>query len=290
MRERKGHIFGIVFLLLCIVAVLPGQYARWAEDWRADREWGRAADQRMEDQKLALAAIGDASPDPLARLEAHGVALTYEASSQGETLEVEYTLAGQAPVAEVYPLFGAIAPSPRLLDRESGKQVGYARESGSGSNPGGPTSGHIRFERVSAIPLEPAVEFPPLAVYIEPDRPLRWEVRRAGEEAAAPVGQRFAVAGVEFEVEQVRFAGRQVHVDYRQVTNSSSSGFYVLTFRLRDGLGGNWESDRRVDDLPNPFRPTQTFEIIPWLSSTWTVEVAHAILVVPGPTIPLEVK
>lgn len=284
LKRRVGTVIGLGMTALLLTALLAGQYGRW----QADREYGRRFAAEQQEEKAALEAIHQATPDPLARLRERGVAITALASHQGDSLKVDYRL--EAPAAQVIPLSMGRSPSPRLLDPSTGQQVGRSSESGSSTGPYGPTEGFTLFRGVTATPAHVQFQLPHLAVYLKPEAEHRWDLQRPAEEADLRVGQRFTVAGVEFEVERVRFTRDQLQIDYRQVTDPARVGLYFLTFRVSDRMGSTWGGDYALDRLPDPVRPSQRFDFVPSLSQNWSVQVEYAVLTVPGPTIPLEVK
>ncbi len=286
LKHRVGSIIGMGLVLL----VLTAFGANWFGRWRADREFGQSYEARTREEKAAVAAIKDASPDPLARLKAAGVELTYEARRENGGVRIDYRLTSSGPAEQAVSHSSPYEPSPRLYDPRTGQDLGSVREHGSGTSPGKPTEGYAYFAQVGQIPGPVEATLPSFQVYIKPDRELSWEVRRPGEEGDVLLGQRFTVAGVEFEVERVRFAKDRVQIDYRQLTAPAQVGVHLLSFRLSDRMGGAWGGDAPLDRLPDPLRPSQTFELVASFSKVWSIRVEHAVLAIPGPAIPVEVK
>ncbi|MFZ5827038.1 MAG: zf-HC2 domain-containing protein [Bacillota bacterium] len=286
LKRRMGTAIGLALTAMLLVAFLANQYGQS----QAGREYGRLMESRREAERAAFAAMAKASPDPMARLKEHGVTLTHSATRSGTELQVDYQLTPRGPADQVSHLAMAGDPDPRLFDPATGKELGRPRRHGSSWQPGQPTSGHIRFEGVEALPPGAMVQLPYLLVHHTPAEPLTWQVERPGEEGDVPIGQRVTVAGVEFEVERVRFARGAVQVDYRQVTDPARVGLYLLDLRLSDRMGGSWGSGPGGDTLPDPHRPSQRFDFVASLSRHWIIEVEAALLALPGPTIAVEVK
>ncbi|HYF91261.1 MAG TPA: zf-HC2 domain-containing protein [Symbiobacteriaceae bacterium] len=282
-----GRALGVALVLL----VAAGLGVRGYGAWQADREHGRQMQARVEQEKRLLAAMREASPDPMARLRRAGVTLTnLSAARQGDAVRVEYTLKADTPADMAIPLLGGRAPSPRLLDPATGGEVGRFTQGGSQHTPGQPVTGHAVFEGAAALPAGANMQFPTLLVYMKPARELHWEVQRPFVEGEVPIGQRFTVAGVEFEAERIRFSKSGAQIDYRQLTPPAEVGLHLLSFRLSDRMGGRWDEAYRPDRLPDPARPSQTFEFVAALGKHWLVQVQHAVLVLPGPAVPMEVK
>lgn len=272
--------------MLAVIAIGASGY----DDWRADREHGRRMEQERGDEQAALAAIKTASPDPLARLRARGVELTYTLRRDGGGLLLEYQLNTRQPLDQAAPLSGVRDTGPRLVDPATGKAVGQHRQGGFSMQSGHPTAGDARFEAVGEVPDQLQAQFPYLLVYMEPEQSQRWEFRRPGDTGDVNIGRRFTSAGVAFEVERVRFAGETVQIDYRQLTDPANVGVHLLTFRLSDRMGGDWGGDYPLRRLPNPDHPSERYDLVATLSQHWSLRVEDVVLAVPGPTMPVEVK
>lgn len=276
----------LIWILVVVLAVGATQY----DDWRASRERTRQSQAQVEGEKAALAAIREASPDPMARLRKAGITLASSASHQGDTVRVDYVLTAAAPADMAYTFSRGHAPSARLIDPTKGQEIGRFTQGGNQVTPGQPVTGHAIFEQVTALPAGTQIQFPTLLVYLKPDQALRWEVQRPFVEGEVTLGHRFTVAGVEFEVERIRFTRRDAYIDYRQVTPPAQVGFHLLSFGLSDRMGGNWGEPYHLDQLPDPNRLSQRFEFVPALSRHWLIQVKYGVLALPGPTLPLEVK
>lgn len=287
LKRQVGTVIGLSLLLVVAIAYGSSQYGHW----RADQAFGKRMETQEQEKRAALAALRQASPDPMARLKAAGVDLTYKARLAGGDLLVDYTLTADPPAAVAMPMGIPGDSTPRLLDLATGKDVGRFYQGGAGHSPGQPVQGDMRFALAGPLPGRAAVQFDDMFVFLKPDRELKWEIRRPGEEGDVLIGQRFTAAGVEFEVERVRFVGERVQIDYRQVTPTAQVGLYLLSFRLSDRMGGHWGGDGdNISRLPDPLRPSRTFELVASLSKNWVVEVQYAVLAVPGPTLPVEVN
>ncbi len=237
-----------------------------------------------------MEAFTKASPDGLARLKEHGVALTYQPVLGDGRLLVKYQLApGDGAVEKVTLMRSPWRPEARLYDATTGKKLSRYVGGGSGHRVGEPTAGYLQFEPMSSLPGPAEVQFPPLFVYLRPESELRWQVERPGEEGDVLLGERFTVAGVEFEVERVRFSAGSVEIAYRQITDPAQVGLHFLSVRLSDRMGSTWMGDT-WEHLPDPLRPVDRFEPISSFSQTWSIEVQHAVLAIPGPIVPVEVK
>jgi hypothetical protein len=286
LKRQVGTTVGVVILLLAAMPIAPFLYI----GWRNEREMDRLMEARMQAENAAVAAIGVTSPDPLARLRARGVTITTVARHEDGRLQVRYTLNAASPTEAVYPfMYGPVA-MPRLIDPANGDVIGRLTNSSYRNDPGRPTWGELIFDGVAALPAGTQLQMPYLMVYLKPEPELKWEFVRPGKEGDVLLSRRFSVAGIEFEVERIRFTEAGADIDYHQVSPSSQVGSHLLSFRLSDRMGGSWSDQPLREHLPDPLRPSQHFDFVPSLSKNWLIEVQHAVLALPGPTIPLEVR
>lgn len=286
LKRQVGTLLGLGLVTLVLTAFAANQYGQW----RVDRSYRELTESRRQDERAAFEAIRLASPDPMARLRERGGELTAGATLRNGSLRVDYKLDAKAPAERISTLAVPFDPDPRLYDPATGEELGRIRRSGSSWQPGHPVTGHMTFEGVEALPAGALAQLPYLAVHLPADEELRWEVERPAEESQSLIGQRFTVAGVEFEVERVRFTANQVQVDYRQLTDPNQVGFHLLSFRLSDRMGGTWGGDIHREELPDPLRPSQRFDYVASLSKDWLLQVDEALLILPGPSIPVEVN
>lgn len=287
LKRQVGTVIGLALMLLVVSAFAANQIGRW----QADKAYGEKLKNRTQEEAAALKVMAEGSPDPLARLKAHGVALDATAAHSGDTLTINYEVRTTAPVERVVPFSRGHTPLPRLYDPATGKDVGLARTWGAELTPGKPLKGHLEFQGASAVPKGAEATLPYLLLYIQPEQALQWEIDRPDLEGDVRIGQRFTADGVEFEVERVRFSGREAQIDYRQLTDPDSVGLYLLSFSLNDRMGTTMGADPTgLDELPDPLRPTQRFDFVPSLSKHWLVKLQSVVLAVPGPAIPVEVK
>lgn len=285
LKRQVGTIVGVLILLLVAAPLVPFMYI----GWRNEREIDRQMDARTKAQIAAIEAIQVTSPDPLARLRARGVSINTAVRHENGQVQVDYTLGATGPTV-VYPFMHGPVAMPRLIDPSNGNVVGRFTRGGGGNRPGDAYKGELVFEGVSALSDGVRLQLPYLMVYLKPEQALKWEFLRPGKEGDVLLGKRFTVAGVEFELERIRFTENGADIDYHQVTPSSQVGSHLLSFRLSDRMGGSWSDQRLQEPLPDPVRPSQHFDFVAALSKNWLIEVEHAVLALPGPTIPLEVR
>lgn len=286
LKRHAGTVVGVLILLLAGAPFLPFMYL----GWRGEREMDRLMEARMKAENAAVTDIGVTSPDPLARLRARGVTIAAGARHENGRVQVNYSLHANKPTEVVYPFMYGPAAMPLLIDPASGDVIGQLTRSGGGNRLGDLYAGELVFEGVSTLPYGLKLQLPYLMVYIKPEQELKWEFTRPGKKGEVLFGQRFTVAGIEFELERIRFTENGADIDYHQVSPSSRVGSHLLSFRLSDRMGSSWSDQPLRDHLPDPVRPSQHFDFVPSLSKNWLVEVQHAVLALPGPTIPLDVQ
>ena len=287
LKRQVGTIVGVLILLLVAAPFVPLMYL----GWRGEREKDRAEQAYMQVEKRAIETILATNPDPLARLRARGVSITSETAHDGRRLTVNYTLTVTGPAEAVYTFDYPPVSAGRLIDPNDGKLIGRPRESEGQITPGSPTTGKAVFDDVAALPAGAKFQFPFLMVYLKPGQDLKWDVHRPSRESEIPIGQRFTVAGVEFEIVRIRFTKYDAaEIDYRQLTSASQVGIHLLSFRLSDGMGATWGDEPLPNQFPDLLRPNQHFNLVTSQSKNFVIQLQHAVLAVPGPTISLEVR
>ncbi|HYF77884.1 MAG TPA: zf-HC2 domain-containing protein [Symbiobacteriaceae bacterium] len=287
LKRRVGTIVGVVILLLVAAPSVPLMYL----GWRGEREKDRAEQAYMQVEKRAIETILATTPDPLARLRARGVSVTSVAAYDGHRLAVNYTMSVTSPAEAVYTFNYPPVSGARLIDPTDGKLIGRSRESEGQITPGSPTAGKAVFDDVPALPAGAKFQLPFLMVYLKPDQNLKWDVHRPSRESEVPIGQRFTTAGVEFEIVRIRFTEYDAaEIDYRQLTSASQVGVHLLSFRLSDGMGGTWGDEPLPNQFPDLMQPNQHFNLVTSPSKNFVIELQHAVLALPGPVIPLEMR
>lgn len=286
LKRQVGTIVGVLIVLLVGIPVVPIAYL----GWRGEREKDRAEQAYMQAQKQAIEAILATNPDPLARLRTKGVSISSTVQHEGNRVEVDYTLHATGPAEVVYPFTHGPVAIPRLINPANGNVIGRYTQGGSGHSPGEPVQGELIFDDVATLPADTELQLPYLMVYMRPEQELKWDFRRTGKNGEVALGHRFTVAGVEFEVERIRFEENWAEIDYHQVTPQSQVGVHLLSFHLSDRMGGTWSEQPLLEHLPDPMQPRQHFSFVTSLSKNWTLQVQHAVLTLPGPIIPLEVR
>lgn len=284
LRRNVGTAIGAGLMLLLLTGWGASQYGEWVRD----REYGRQMDAKVQAEERALENVLRLSPPSDGLLEQAGIRVEATPSRNGDDLSITYGVQSGADYL-VTPRTRHDA-SATFRDPHTGKELKQARPHGGQSSwSGGQGSGRIEFGGLPAGPVQVRFEYPLLAPHWKVEPEQRWEFRRPGEHGEVPIGQRFTVRDIEFEVTRVLFQGAAVRVEYRQITDPAKAGVHFLTFRLSDRLGAGWSSSP-LQELPDPLQPHQTFSHTNSPSQNWSLTVEYVALVIPGATVDMEVK
>lgn len=285
LRRLRRSFYQIALAIGIGIVLIAGgtwYYGQWSTQQRYVQQQGK--ERRVFEQQVA--ALNEVSPPSEELLKRWGISHSERPAPDKESLTLNFNFQWQSesPVERLEINTSHWFDHNLLVDAKTGTPL-QLTSSGWGGDKNGIT-GQVISRPLSQMPEKVIFKTMTLYAFLKnPEQAFLFDYR--GGEAVIPLNREFSYQGIEFKIDTLKLNDKTFTVNYHQITPADQVGVFQLDFTFDDRLGNSSGGSPQLSvSEPKAF----TIQALHSPSKHWALKVSHVIQVIPGISVPIDVK